>query len=225
MVPLERHVRTQRTARFYVVGSPGQSTRELWIACHGYGQLASPFAQALEPLVDESRVVIAPEALSRFYLDEPAKRHGPETSVGAGWMTREDRLNEIRDYVEYLDLVTSTIQSEIGAKTVRVVALGFSQGVATVCRWAAFGQTKIQRLIMWGGPMPADLPTDKGDRLFGGASLVMIAGRQDQVVPLRAIEREHRALEEKGLRAELVTYDGGHALHSETLRRLASAPQ
>lgn len=227
--PLERHLRVHRTARFYVLGTPkGKGkTRELWVACHGYGQLAASFARALEPLNDGSRIVIAPEALSRFYLDEPTKRHGPDSPVGATWMTREDREREIADYVEYLDSVTATVGREIKAKTrgVRVVALGFSQGVATACRWAALGKTEIHQLILWGGTLPTDLPTGRGDRLFRRASLVMVAGLKDVVIPVSAIERDHRALARRGLTAKLVQYNGGHSLHSETLKRLAVEPQ
>lgn len=225
MPAIERHIRVNRTARFFELGAPGPTTREVWVACHGYGQLAAPFANALEPLNDGSRIVVAPEALNRFYLDEPGKHHGPDSPVGAGWMTREDREHEIADYVEYLDLVASTVRGELGVRQLRVVALGFSQGVATACRWAALGRTEIHRLIIWAGPLPTDLPTDRGDRLFRGADVVMVAGRQDRVVPLKFLEKEHRALVERGLPTELVLYDGGHALHSETLRHIASGGQ
>src|ERR1051325_10016453 len=47
------------------------------------------------------RRLVAPEGLSRFYLSERAT----ERRVGASWMTREDRLAEIADYLGYLDAV------------------------------------------------------------------------------------------------------------------------
>ena len=43
-----------------------------------------------------------PEGLSRFYLDDPRKRHGPDAPIGASWMTREDREHEIRQQDERL---------------------------------------------------------------------------------------------------------------------------
>lgn len=191
------------------------------MACHGYGQLAEPFARALEPLSDPSRIVAVPEGLSRFYLDDPAKRHGPDSPVGASWMTREDRTNEIADYVEYLDLLASTLRGEVTGDT-RIVALGFSQGVATVARWAVLGRTPIHRLILWGGALPTDLPTDRGADLFGGASLRIVAGRQDRLVPPDMLERDRMSLAERGIQAQLILHDGGHALKSDTLRQLAA---
>jgi predicted esterase len=205
-----------------VLGAPGGRTKELWIACHGYGQLAGSFAKALVALEHDSRVVVVPEALSRFYLDEPNKHHGPDSPVGATWMTREDREREIADYVEYLDLLTSTMQQETGGPPVPVVALGFSQGAATTARWAALGRTKIDRLILWGNSLPADLPTDRGNQLFRGASVVMVVGLRDSQVSAEAIARDQVSLTERGIAARIVRFDGGHALNSDTLRALAA---
>ncbi len=93
------HLPVGRTARYYTLGPIGAATRQVWFACHGYGQLAERFLQRFEPLDDGAHLIVAPEGLSRFYLsDNPRERR-----VGATWMTREDRLNEIADYVRYLD--------------------------------------------------------------------------------------------------------------------------
>jgi predicted esterase len=219
--PIERRVRVQRSARFFQVGDAGPNVRELWVACHGYGQLAAPFAKALEPLDDGTRVIVAPEGLSRFYLDDPVKRHGPDSPVGASWMTREDREHEIADYVEYMDVVADMMRRELDPRPPRIVAFGFSQGVATACRWAALGRAQVDLLIMWAGSIPHDLPIDRGDRLFKSARLVMVAGRRDPLLTEKVVKREHQALLDRGLRVELVSFDGGHSLNSETLRLVA----
>src|SRR5919204_6031656 len=122
----ERFLSTLRTARYFILGSPRRA-QELWFVCHGYGQLAARFLERFRVLESEDRCVVAPEGLSRFYLTEdPTERR-----VGASWMTREDRLHEIDDYVRYLD----ALYREIAPQHSRVTALGFSQGTATVCRW------------------------------------------------------------------------------------------
>ena len=69
----EHHLRVERTARYATVGEPGESVRELWIACHGFGQLASRFLRPFESFAAEGRMVAAPEALNRFYLDRPTE--------------------------------------------------------------------------------------------------------------------------------------------------------
>jgi predicted esterase len=220
--PTELFIRVTRSARYFVSGDPSPDTREVWIVLHGYAQLAEPFLRAFAPVAAEHRVVVAPEALSRFYLDEPAKRHGPDSPIGAGWMTREDRENEIADYVAYLDVVAAKVMP-ITPKA-RITVLGFSQGVATACRWLALGKVRAERLILWGGAIAADLPVNRGDQLFNGAAVTLVAGQKDAIVPVTFMQKEQKALAKLGVTATLVEHAGGHALNSETLRELSARP-
>src|SRR3546814_5982443 len=98
----EHSITVPRTARYYTMGEPQDQPRELWYVCHGYAQLGSRFIRRFAPLDDGTRLIVAPEALSRFYLEVKGRTHA-ESPVGASWMTREDRLSEIDDYVAYLD--------------------------------------------------------------------------------------------------------------------------
>jgi predicted esterase len=219
--PVEYFLRVTRMARYFAIGDPSAETTTVWIGLHGYAQLAEPFLGALAPLGGDNRVVVAPEALSRFYLDEPAKRHGPDSPIGASWMTREDRLHEIEDYVRYLDEVGATVGRV--AVNAKINVLGFSQGVATACRWVAMGHTRVNKLVLWGGALAADLPTNSPDGVFHGASVVLVAGQKDTIVPVTFMQKEQKALEKLGVKAELMEHAGGHALNTEALRRLSSA--
>ena len=55
------------------------------------------FAQCFKILNTDKNTIIAPEGLSRFY------KNGFYGEVVSSWMTKEDRLNEINDYILYLD--------------------------------------------------------------------------------------------------------------------------
>src|SRR5881296_4496989 len=134
----EHHITTSRTARYYTLGQLGPSTREIWFVCHGYGQLAGRFVRHFEPLAGKTRFMVAPEALSRFYLEDTAVP-ASQRKVGATWMTREDRLREIDDYVRYLDALHAEVFARVERGAVTLHLLGFSQGTATACRWAARG--------------------------------------------------------------------------------------
>lgn len=219
MALVERRLRVPRSARYYVLGDQ-QHPGEIWVACHGYGQLAATFAGALAPLDDGRRLIAVPEALSRFYLDEAMKRHGPDSPVGASWMTREDRDAEIADHLEYLDLLVAALAPT--GRRVPLVALGFSQGVATVARWAARGRAHPERVILWAGTMPTDLGERAGASPFGAASVTLVAGERDQLVSPTMLERSRAALAERGVDVRLETHPGGHTLNSELLRRLAA---
>ena len=146
----EHHLPVSRTARYFTTGEPHAGVRELWFVCHGYGQLAGRFIRHFEAIAAPERLIVAPEALSRFYVETPGKTHA-DTHVGASWMTREDRLSDIEDYVEYLDALHAHI-SEPARRRARpaFTALGFSQGVATVARWLERTKVHVDRALFWG---------------------------------------------------------------------------
>ncbi|HEV2641131.1 MAG TPA: hypothetical protein VGT98_00415, partial [Candidatus Elarobacter sp.] len=155
------HVSVPRTARYYVIGKPRDTVRDLWIACHGFSQLARDFAEPLRTLEDDTRLIVVPEALSRFYLDShPTRTHA--SKIGATWMTREDREAEIDDIVTYLDALYERMLEELAAEgasrdRMRVHALGFSQGATAVARWAARGSAVVDHIVAWGHGIPVDV--------------------------------------------------------------------
>ena len=110
----ERHIRVARTARYYTLGSAGPHLREIWIVCHGIRQLARRFLPRFAELDDGTRLIVAPEGLSRSYLHGPESRPDKPIPIGATWMTREDRENEITDYVEFLDAVLDEVTGGLG---------------------------------------------------------------------------------------------------------------
>jgi len=213
----ERHIRVARTARFWSLGSPGPQTREVWLVCHGYGQLAGRFLRRFVVLDDGSRYIVAPEALSRFYLEGG---NGGERTVGATWMTREDRLHEIDDHVAYLDALCGQVFSEVERDAVEFTVLGFSQGVATVCRWAVRAPIAPDRLIAWAGSLPDELTP--APRLFGDARLTLVLGDRDPHVPDGAEQRLRLRLEEGGMPFEFVRFAGGHEVRPTTLQDVAA---
>jgi len=215
-MPREHHLTVERTARYYTLGDPRGDPRELWIACHGYAQLAVRFLRALEPLDDGTRLIVAPEALSRFYIETPGMTHA-QAPVGASWMTREDRLSEIDDYFVYLDALVAQVRPEIGAGPVRTVALGFSQGAATVSRWAAHGTSRVDRLILWGSVLPHDLDVAAHAEVLRAMDLVIVAGDADPHLPPAALAEQRDRLAAHGITMRTLSYAGGHRIEPEAL--------
>ncbi len=214
MASAERHIRVGRTARYHVLGDPA-TAQELWIVLHGYGQLARYFLHSFDGLED-GRCIVAPEGLSRFYLDDTFSR------VGATWMTREDREHEIADHVSYLDELCTEVRNACPRAT-QLTALGFSQGVATLCRWAMLGSTHIDRLVIWGGSMPPELdPTDLSSR-WNSIVVDLVHGADDPVVKAEVLHRNEGVLRSAGLHFSTHIFQGGHALDRLTLDRLIGA--
>ena len=217
----ESHIPVTRTARYYTIGGTVRSPREVWFACHGYGQLAAYFAREFEALDDGTRLVVVPEALSRFYFGDPRRPHGADAMVGATWMTREDREREIEDHVRYLDTLYAHVRGQSGRGRARIAVLGFSQGVATVCRWLVRGAARADRLVLWAGKLPPDIfPLDAASPLRGVTITLVVGTNDEYVTPLIAAEQEALLRGEK-LAYEVRRFEGGHAMDPELLRELA----
>jgi predicted esterase len=222
-VSTEHHLSVPRSARYFAIGEPTPRADELWIVCHGYGQLAGPFIETFERIASPSRVIVAPEALSRFYLDPNRKPGDRNPAVGATWMTREDRDHEIADHVRYLDLLVDHLRASMAPGGVRLRVLGFSQGVATVVRWAMRSSTRADELILWAGGFPPDVDLPAFAARLGSAPLTMVGGTRDQLAPWAAAEEQIRRLSAAGIGVRSLTFDGGHRLDNDTVVKLASA--
>src|SRR3989442_12895857 len=79
------------------------------------------------------RLLVAPEGLSRFYVREMSEPVA-DRKVGASWMTREDRLQGIPDYVRYLDAVDAAVWGGVARSRPPGTVRGFLQGPPTPCR-------------------------------------------------------------------------------------------
>jgi predicted esterase len=214
----EHRVTVARSARYFTLGGP--EPREVWFACHGYGQLAARFLEKLRVLDDGGRYLVAPEGLSRFYLTEsPTERR-----VGATWMTREDRLAEIADYVRYLDAVYDDTFARLDRARVTVHALGFSQGAATVSRWTAMGKARVDRLVLWGGEFPPDLDLTRADVAgrLRAARLTLVYGRSDEYITPKVLAGVTERLGAHDIPYRDIPFAGGHELNPGVLRQLAA---
>ncbi len=214
----EHRFRTPRSARYFTLGHPGPAT-DLWMACHGYGQLARDFLAGFEPIATSGRVIAAPEALSRFYTGSPDAR-APGARVGASWMTREDRLAEIDDQVAYLDGLASELREQL-PQGVRVRALGFSQGASAACRWAALGKARLDELVLWAGEIPADLPGPVLGERLGRLRVHLVAGTRDRLVSDAVVLHQEERLRRAGVDPRVHRFDGGHRLDPAVLRAIA----
>jgi predicted esterase len=210
----EVQVPVPRTARYLTAGPPAKRASSIWYALHGYGQLARRFARHLRPFADGERLLIVPEALSRFYLE------GGTGHVGASWMTREDRDSEIGDYVQYLDRVHAAVAAPADTPT---LLLGFSQGVATACRWAVAGKIRPHRMVLWGGGLPADLPWPTAAKRLQRVRVTFVNGKQDANLSRTEILKQRDLLRARGVESEEIWFAGGHDLDQEVLAELASA--
>ncbi|MEL6924756.1 MAG: phospholipase, partial [Bacteroidota bacterium] len=178
-------IQVQRTTQYYTVGTPGPHIRNFYIACHGYGQLAKKFIYKFEEVDDGKTLVVAPEGLSRFYF-----KREPEI-IGASWMTREDRLDEIEDYTRHIRSLYDQYRTILPAD-VNIVLFGFSQGCATQVRWLMKTLPAFHHLVLWAGLLPEDIDYTPHQSYFADKQVHFICGDQDEFIKPKYLEW-HRA--------------------------------
>lgn len=214
----EHHLAVTRAARYYQLGELSIQTKHVWFVCHGYGQLAAYFSRHFAFLTEAnpSTVVIAPEGLSRFYLQGNGGR------VGASWMTRDDRLHEIDDHINFLNQLAEKILGQC-SPTIKVTVLGFSQGTATVSRWLAQAAFRPAHLILWAGGFPDDIALGASQGLLQHLPLTFVIGTEDEYISLAQAEAQHQQLQHFGANSQFIRFVGKHELNRAVLMKLATA--
>lgn len=211
----ERDLEVIKTARYAESAFEAEKVKEVWFVCHGYGQLAPEFLEAFEPVSRSDRRIVAPEGLHRFYLKGTGGR------VGASWMTKEEREKDIQDYLRYLDELYDRVMHEHIGQDVRIRVLGFSQGVATVCRWMAQARSKADELILWAGVFPPDIDLKLNKRAFQRMRIRVLVGDRDEYREEGKLEKELALFKDHEIPYELFEFEGGHRIEEKPLKALA----
>lgn len=204
------HFVTPRTVRFAQIGQISPATKEVVLALHGYGELAEVFAGSFLEIASDERVIICPEAPSRFYTSHR------KAAVGACWMTREDREFEIMDYVTYLDGLVSDLLEQAPAD-VTVTVLGFSQGCPTSTRWLGNGVISADRLILWGADHAHDMGDEEWSVMADIPEITLVAGSADPYLTETRLIKAEEDLRDRQCTFITVRYEGGHEITRDEL--------
>jgi predicted esterase len=207
-----KEVNFQYKARYYKLGEITSTTRQIWWVFHGYGQLAEFFIRKFSFLEEQAICIIAPEGLSKFYLNGTAGR------VEATWMTRENRSTEIQNYISYLNSIHNSEQTNIKIQT---TLLGFSQGTSTAVRWAMESQIAFDRLILWAGLFPADMDFIKGKTLLQDKEVIEVLGTQDQFITTEKRAEMHYLNNQLQITPTIIEFEGKHELNQAILTKIA----
>lgn len=212
---MEHHTLTvSRTAHYYTLGKPGAHIRQLWLACHGYAQMAAEFLEQLRPINDGSRLIVAPEGLNYFY------KKGFDGPIGANWMTRYEREAAIADNGAYLEALLYRHTAALSPQ-VRIVLFGFSQGVATLCRWITRYHPPFHDLILWAGLPPEDLSYREHLDYLAERNLYWYFSLDDPFLSPERREQVRRIEARDGLSFRPITFQGAHDIPAAALQEAA----
>jgi predicted esterase len=203
-----RSMVVSRHARIGIVGDPA-TAREAWLILHGYGMLARGILHWFRGAEHADRLLVAPEALSRFYT----VLSGGKRSVGASWVTREELDHELEDQFAYLERVVA----EYIPDSMAIHVHGFSQGVSAATRWTARTRRSVADVVGWAGIVPDDVTGERLKEKLGDRALRLIVGHEDTRVTPEQVEADAVRLRNQGLAVELRRFVGGHRVELSAL--------
>lgn len=170
---------------------------EIWFLFHGYAQNIHDFYDAFKSFETENRCFILPEGPSKFY------QKGVQGKVGASWMTKENRIEEIIDLNKYLNELIQVLKIE----NRKINIFAFSQGVATASRWAEQLTLKINQLVFWGSPPPPELKTS-----FWNLNPTLYFGEKDKYIDVKKFDNSLNT-------TQIITYPEGHIITKPLLEK------
>lgn len=214
---MKSFVEVPRTARYYTLGELKETTKNLWLVFHGYGQLAEYFIRHFDELDSDKNLVVAFEGLSKFYVE------GLTGRVGASWMTAEDREHEIKDQTNYINKVIEDCGVDLRSNKARVVVLGFSQGTSTAVRWIANTSFRPAELILWAGSFPHDVDAASNPEVFSGLKVHFAYGNEDQFLSQINVQERIAGFENLGMKMHVWPFEGKHVMDKPTLKRIVDS--
>jgi predicted esterase len=129
-------------------------------------------------------------------------------------MTKEDRQDEIVDYINYLN----KLFIELKLENKKINILGFSQGVATSSRWLSQVNFNINKLVFWAGEPAYDIDYSY---LKNVPNLYYVYGNQDLFIQEGQILKIQNQF--NSYLFEYINFDGKHELNTIVLTKLIKA--
>ena len=208
---MQKTIDLQLTATYETYGNLTAETETIIVAFHGYGQLAKYFIRKFNFLDAAKYYVIAPQGLSKFYLNN-------HTRVGASWMTKEDRELDLKNQLHYVQTVFETETKGVDWTTKKLIVFGFSQGTATVSRWVATFKIQFDKFIAWGGQLGFELTVADFDFVKNDAKTLMLLGDKDEFYNGENVEKMEIAFKTVFPKGEFEMYEGKHEIIVDSLQ-------
>ena len=189
-------------------------TENIWIVFHGYGQLSKYFIRRFDVLDGDKNYIIAPQGLSKFYVDEDYK------NVGASWLTKEDRGSDLLNQQKYLIKLMDELKLKIDFSKIKINLFGFSQGVSALTRLLMNYNMKVNNIIIWAGWVPDEFFNINKD-VLKDTNLFFVVGNKDKYYNNPIIKGYLKKI--KNILTKEIDYfvfNGGHIVDRKVLKKI-----
>ena len=207
------HIVTSKTARYTAYGELSSKTKYFWFVLHGSNMLSEQMLYKFKDFDPETHFVIAPEGLSRFYVN------GFGGEVVASWMTKRDRLEEIHDFSVYCSTLYDTYVQKL-PDFCKTIIMGFSQGGVTAMRWLHHLDVTVDFLIPYACWIPEDIDYSTAKTDWNKICKILTYGSEDQFLNEKKIIEIQEICKAGNLDFHNEIYAGDHRVDKKQLKKI-----
>lgn len=209
----EKRVSYTAQNSYSTFGHNAVKTKNIWLVFHGLGHLSRYFTKHFSILNPEENFVIAPQAPSKYYQGTEYKH------VGASWLTKEDTLAETENVMQYVDAVW---QKEVSNTPLRLIVVGYSQGVSIATRWLSSRKIECDHLVLHSGGIPIELKATDFEYLPSETEISLLYGDKDPYINETRVKEEKRKAEMLfGNRLQIQKFEGVHEVYNSFFTKIA----
>lgn len=178
----------------------------LVVALHGFSGNPDGMLRATSRLFEKPPLIASVQGPYQFFLSAAVQE------VGYGWITNRHASESIRLHHQMISHVLDEVGSEFAIPVERRLLVGFSQSVALNYRFASAHANAVRGVIAICGGLPSDW--DNGQYEPVRASVLHVAGRQDDYYKLNVTEGYPDILRRHAADVEFHVVEGGHRMPS-----------
>jgi predicted esterase len=200
-----------KTARYSTYGELTASTKYFWFALHGSKMLCEQMLYKFKDFDPKEHFVVAPEGLNRFYEKDFG---GP---VVASWMTKRDRLHEIKDNGNYLSGLYQHFLAQLPQACKKTI-MAFSQGGTIAFRWLHQKKVEVDNVIPYACWIPEDVDLTASKTDLNASQLLFTYGKEDQFLTKKYIAMVGDVINKSNVKMTFLPYTGDHRISKEQLK-------
>jgi len=187
----------------------------LVVGLHGNGGNAEEMMQSLTPEAFPGMICAAPEGA--YSRDDLSFQPGPHFSW---YMPGVDRASWPIVDPPTADYILAVVEEVSKTHPVSdVILLGFSQGVSAAYLTALKRPERFSAVVAFAGSLPRESITPEQLKAGNRLRIMIACGINDAQVGLQRSEQARDLLREAGYRVQFETFEGGHNLPPDMMRR------
>lgn len=208
---IKNYIEIKRIARYFQSKVIDEKVKHVVFVFHGYAQNADDFLESLGHLSSDEVVIVAPEGLSKFYWKDFT------SNPSSSWMTSLERENEIKDALNYLEILSKSIANDSLGNGIQFHALGFSQGAAMASRFVANSSFTFSNLFLYAAQYAHDLDWKQLKKRQPDLNFHLIYGTEDLFIKeVQAIKAE-KFIEVQQFNVNTFSFKGKHKIVAEAV--------